>query len=195
MTLKKCKGCQFIRSYFWVVVLTAFAVRFFPNFSSPFASLLLIGIPVFLFKKTPSELGFKNFFKGALYGLLASLLILPLYLLLCSHFGFKVSGRLNLSLLSYLLLVALSEEVFFRGFFYSVYENEELLKGWLTKNNLISSFLFGVAHALIFYNPLMFKVFFPSLVMGWLYERSGSLLAPIVFHFFSDLTYQFVRCL
>ncbi len=177
-----------------VVVLTAFAVRFFPNFSSPFASLLLIGIPVFLFRKTPYELGFKNFLKGALYGLLASLLILPLYFLLCSHFGFKVSGRLNLSLFSYLLSVALSEEIFFRGLFYSVYENEKLLKGWLTKNNLISSFLFGVAHALIFYNPGMFKVFFPSLIMGWLYERSGSLLAPIIFHFFSDLTYQFVRC-
>ncbi|WP_456454886.1 CPBP family glutamic-type intramembrane protease [Thermovibrio sp.] len=194
MTFKKCRGCQFIKSYFWVVVLMAFAVRFFPTFSSVFATILLIGIPLLLFKKTPSDLGFKNFSKGALYGILASLLILPLYSILCYHFGFKVPFALNLPVVSYLLSVAVSEEVFFRGFFYSVYENEELLKGLLTKNNLVSSFLFGVAHALIFYNPEMFKVFFPSLVMGWLYERSGSLLAPIIFHFFSDLTYQFVRC-
>lgn len=173
----------------------AFAVRFFPTFSSVFATILLVGIPVFLFKKTPSDLGFKNFSKGALYGTLASLLVLPFYFVLCSQFGFKAPFSLNLSMVAYFLSVAVSEEVFFRGFFYAVYENEELLKGLLTKNNLVSSFLFGVAHALIFYNPDMFKVFFPSLVMGWLYERSGSLLAPIIFHFFSDLTYQFARCL
>jgi len=30
--------------------------------------------------------------------------------------------------------------------------------------------------------------------MGWLYERSGSLVAPIIFHWLSDIIYQFVRC-
>jgi membrane protease YdiL (CAAX protease family) len=171
-------------------LVAAFTVRFFPQYSAVINSLFLVGIPTFLYRKGSYELGFRNFSKGFFYGISVSLLILGTYFFLC------VGGRgsLELNALLFFLGVALSEELFFRGFFYSLFKNEWIVKGVLSKNNLISSTLFGIAHALIYYEPSMFKVFFPSLVMGWLYERSGSILAPIIFHWLSDLIYQIVRC-
>ncbi len=184
-----------MKAYFAVILVGAFTLRFLTEYSVAVDALFLIGIPLFFFRKSPQELGFKDFLSGVKWGALTSVILLTLYYFVCSSLGSSGSLNLSFSLITSLFLVALSEETFFRGFFYSSFENEELIKGLLSKNNLISSVLFGVAHALIYYNPSMFKVFFPSLVMGWLYEKSGSILAPIIFHFFSDLLYQFVRCL
>ncbi len=188
-----CKSCSFFRAYFGVVIFTAFAVRFFPQFAGLFLPLVLVGVPAFLFGKTPFELGYRNYLKGFLWGVGASVLILPVYYVGAPTklpFDFE---RL-ISVVPFYLGVAVGEETFFRGFFYSVFENERLF--WLlTKNNLLSSILFGVAHALVYYDPSRFIVFFPSLIMGFLYERSGSIVAPILFHFLSDLTFQFARVL
>ena len=186
-----CKSCSFFRAYFGVILFTAVAVRFFPQFAGLILPIILVGIPSFLFGKTPSELGYRNYLKGFLWGLGASLIILPVYYVGAPHklpFDFEKL----VSVIPFYLGVAVGEETFFRGFFCSVFENEKLF-GILTKNNLLSSILFGVAHALVYYDPSRFIVFFPSLVMGFLYERSGSIVAPILFHFLSDLTFQFAR--
>jgi membrane protease YdiL (CAAX protease family) len=187
-----CRSCSFFKSYFAVILITAISVRFFPQYSPAITSLLLVGIPVLIYKKSAEELGFQNIKKGLIWGTAISLIILPFYYLFVPE---RNSIALNsfISLIPYYFGVALGEEVFFRGFFYSTFENENLVGSLLTKNNLVSSILFGIAHALIYYNPSMFKVFFPSLVMGFLYERSGSIVAPIVFHCFSDVVYQFAR--
>ncbi len=186
-----CKSCSFFRAYFGVILFAAFSVRFFPQYSGLLLPLVLVAVPVLLFKKTPYELGYRNFLKGILWGVLASAVVLPLYYVGAPH---KLPPDLQklTSVAPFYLGVAVGEETFFRGFFYSVFENEKLF--WLlTKNNLLSSILFGVAHALVYYDPSRFIVFFPSLVMGFLYERSGSIGAPILFHFLSDLTFQFAR--
>lgn len=168
-------------------------MRFYPEYSPFVNSLLLVGIPL-LKGKSLKELGFKNYKNGLIYGFGASVLILPLfYLLVYKFFGCSLKGGPYSSpadVFVFFLTVAVSEEVFFRGYFYSEMKNEPFFL-FISKNNFVSSFLFGVAHALIYYNPAMFKVFFPSLIMGYLYEGSGSLIAPIIFHFFSDVTYYF----
>ena len=194
MAFNRCRNCSFIKAYFVVILAAAVSVRFFPAYSGALNFLLMVGIPLLIYKKSPSELGFREFKRGALYGLGASAVILSLYALICYALGGFNWSSISPALLTYLFMVALGEEVFFRGFFYSTFENEEIIKGLLSKNNLLSSLLFGIAHALIYYEPSMFKAFFPSLVMGWLYERSGSILAPAVFHFLSNLVYQFARC-
>lgn len=186
-----CKSCSFFRAYFGVVIFTAVSVSFFPNLTGLFLPLVLVGVPMFLFGRTPFDLGYRNFLRGILWGLGASLIILPVYYLGAPNklpFDFD---RL-VSAVPFYLDVAVGEETFFRGFFYSVFENEKLV-GPLTKNNLISSVLFGIAHALVYYDPSRFIVFFPSLVMGFLYEKSGSIGASIIFHFLSDLTFLFAR--
>ncbi len=195
MAFERCRNCSFIKSYFLVILVAAFTLRFLPQYSAPINFLMFVGIPLFVYKKSPRELGFRNYLSGLKWGVLSSLLLLAVYSLVCFKVGRVEGFGLSLSWALFFFTVALGEEVFFRGFFYSLFENEEIVKGVLTKNNLISSTLFGVAHALVYYDPSMFKVFFPSLVMGWLYERSSSLLAPVIFHALADITYQFVRCL
>ena len=190
MRLERCRSCSFVKSYFTVILVAALTVRFLPQYSAVINSLFLVGIPTVVYGKGGYELGLRNFLRGLSYGALASLLVLGAYFLVCGNRG----GSLDANALLFFLGVALSEELFFRGLFYSLFENEWIVKGVLSKNNLISSALFGIAHALIYYEPSMFKVFFPSLVMGWLYERSGSILAPVIFHWLSDLAYQIVRC-
>jgi len=155
----------------------------------------MVGIPILLLRKSLEELGFKNFLSGLKWGIGASSVILPIYVLLCSQItGLRQVERgefLNIGI--FYLSVAVSEEVFFRGYLYSEVENEPFLP-FISKANFVSSFLFGVAHALIYYDPAMFKVFFPSLVMGWLFERSKSIGAPILFHWLSDLVHFFIPC-
>ena len=196
MALRNCPSCSFMKSYFFVVLLAAFTVRFFPSYSAALNFLATFGIPTFLYKKSPYELGYRNYLRGFLWGVSASATLLPLYALACVElFGAPFHlGTVSFSLFLFYLMVAVGEETFFRGFFYSSFENEWIVKGVLSKNNLVSSVLFGAAHALVYYDPTMFKVFFPSLVMGWLYERSDSLIAPIIFHLCADLLYLFVRC-
>ena len=186
-----CNSCGFFRAYFGVILFAAVAVRFFPQFAGVLLPLVLVAVPVLFFGKTPYELGYRNYLRGIIWGMGVSALVLPVYVLGAPHKLPFDSGKL-LSYLPFYLGVAVGEETFFRGFFYSVFENEKLF-GILTKNNLISSILFGVAHALIYYDHSRFIVFFPSLVMGFLYERSGSIVAPVLFHLFSDLAYLFAR--
>ncbi len=190
--MKRCRNCNFVKWYFLVIVVAAVTFRFYPQYSAFINSLFLIGIPI-LSKKTPEQLGFKNFKRGVLWGLVASAVILPVYVAVLMILGAKmfVPNKL-MDLLSFYFVVALSEETFFRGYLYSVMENEPFLP-FISKSNFVSSFLFATAHALIYYNPLMFKVFFPSLVMGWLYERSGSIFAPAIFHWLSDVVYTFIK--
>jgi len=195
LRLKKCGNCTFIKFYFLVIVTVAVTLRFYPDYTGLVSTVLMVGIPVLLLRKSTEELGFRNFLSGLKWGLGSSAVILPIYALICSQItGIRELERGELfNLVAFYLSVAISEEVFFRGYLYSEVENEPFLP-FISKANFVSSFLFGVAHALIYYDPTMFKVFFPSLVMGWLFERSKSLGAPILFHFLSDLTHSLVPC-
>ncbi|ADY73372.1 Abortive infection protein [Desulfurobacterium thermolithotrophum DSM 11699] len=194
MARKKCKSCRFVKLYFVVIFVSSIVVRFFKDYSAVVSFFLMVGIPILLLRKTPEELGYKNFLKGLKWGIGTSLLILPVYALLCSNFGeINTHFKSFLSIILFYFTVAVAEETFFRGYLYSEIENEPLF-GPISKANFVSSFLFAIAHVLIYYNPIMFKVFFPSLVMGYIYERSKSIGAPIIFHWLSDIIYQFVRC-
>jgi uncharacterized protein len=78
-------------------------------------------------------------------------------------------------------LVGLAEELLFRG----------LLFGWLRQRLsfaatlLLTSVLFMVMH---YFLILAVGVYFYSLVAGWLRERSGSVLPPLVMHILTDTT-------
>ncbi len=191
MRLRNCETCGFIRAYFFILIVVAVTVRFLPEYSAGINTLVMVVTSTLIFRKSPEELGFRNFRAGLKWGITASLLILPLYYLVCGGKSLELERAMSLFL--FYLVVALGEETFFRGLFYSLSKNERLV-GFLSKNNFASSLLFGVAHALIYQNPLMFKVFFPSLVMGWLYERTGSLFAPILFHALANVVYAFAPC-
>lgn len=86
--------------------------------------------------------------------------------------------------------VALPEEVYFRG-----YLQEEL--GNNIRAVVLVSLLFSIMHLpqLIFYGEFLAPLtFFPSLIMGYLYKRTGNILTPAIFHFLANMVfYGFYR--
>jgi len=89
--------------------------------------------------------------------------------------------------LSQLVVVAIPEELFFRG-----YLMERLEHVWPPTRRLFgapvglalvaSSALFALGHLLVIPNPQRLAVFFPALVFGWMRARTGSIAAGATFH-------------
>jgi hypothetical protein len=114
-------------------------------------------------------------------------------------FTLQLPAGLALLALSQLLVVALPEEVFFRGYLMSRLEER-----WPSRHRLwgaavgwpllISSLLFGLGHFLVDFQPARLAVMVPALVFGWMRQRAGSLAPAAVFHalcnLFSDVLHE-----
>ena len=97
---------------------------------------------------------------------------------------------------THLLVVALPEELLYRGFVQQ--RLGRVLRGrvkvlgtqvgWAV---VITAALFAVGHFITDMRPDRLATFFPALVFGWLKERRGSLVGPVLFHasanVFSDI--------
>ncbi|MDX2019242.1 MAG: CPBP family intramembrane glutamic endopeptidase [Deltaproteobacteria bacterium] len=101
--------------------------------------------------------------------------------------------------LSQFLVVALPEELFFRGYLWTRIEARFASRWhWLGAKLgpawLLSSFLFAAGHVAVDLDPRRFAVFFPALVFGWMRARSGSIVAGLSFHalcnLLSDVLYE-----
>jgi membrane protease YdiL (CAAX protease family) len=98
-----------------------------------------------------------------------------------------------------LLVVAIPEELFFRGYLQGRFDERwpphfrlggaHLGRGWW-----LSAALFSLGHVLVDFNPERFAVFVPGLVFGWMRARTGSLAAGAAFHalcnVYSDLLHR-----
>ncbi len=143
-----------------VIVLTA--VRFFPVL----APLPYVYMMIPLLFRPDEELGFRNYRRGLLYGsLFVPLLLVAPPDLSC---GLWLLNQLG---------VATAEEIFFRGYLLHVL------------GNVRTSLLFSLAHLVNFPTVNSLLTFFPSLIFGAAYLRSGSILAPILLHFSANLFY------
>jgi membrane protease YdiL (CAAX protease family) len=91
--------------------------------------------------------------------------------------------------LYHLALIAIPEELFFRGYLQS------RLIAWSKANGihgpalpiLLTALLFALAHIIVTPGWERAAVFFPGMVMSWLRYRSGSLLASAGFHWLANL--------
>lgn len=93
---------------------------------------------------------------------------------------------LNL-LLTQLLFVGLPEEYFYRGYIQpTLWLLDQKTIGFgrfrISRAILVTSLLFALGHVAIDGNLIRGAVFFPSLVFGWLREKSGGLTASIIYH-------------
>ena len=89
--------------------------------------------------------------------------------------------------LSQLVVVAIPEELFFRG-----YLMERLERVWPPTRRIagakvgwalvVSSALFALGHVAVIPNPQRLAVFFPALLFGWMRARTGSIAAGATFH-------------
>ena len=177
------------------VILAIFVSKFF----IPLEYVALIAAVLMLFPVLLKAEGgfFKWDFKGVLLGFGASAALLSIYIAVIAFYGNYMGRSLvvhNLSylfLLTQLLLVALPEEVFFRGYLQQKIGNN-------IKGVIIVSLLFAVGHFITLclgggHNLAICSqailTFFPSLVMGYLYLVSKTLWASIIFHFFANVVH------
>jgi membrane protease YdiL (CAAX protease family) len=86
-----------------------------------------------------------------------------------------------------LIVIALPEELFFRG-----YLQTRLEQAWPPRWRLfgapvggelvVTAALFGLGHFLVSFEPQMLTRFFPGLIFGWMFARTRSILAGTIFH-------------
>lgn len=104
-------------------------------------------------------------------------------------FQFVLREDLIMNLLNNLLIVAIPEEIFFRGYLQStmqrIYGQKRIMK-FLSYSNLMTSLLFAVGH--FFLKPRFDRlaVFFPSLLFGFLREKRENIYPSIMFHLLSN---------
>ncbi|MFT6397505.1 MAG: hypothetical protein ACJAYU_002258 [Bradymonadia bacterium] len=107
-------------------------------------------------------------------------------------------GWLPLSLVLQVLLIALPEEFFYRGYLQRRLDESRGRAGFklgplfITKNNLIVSAIFATGHFVIGLAPARLAVFFPSLLFGILRDRTDGIAAPVAFHAGCNLMVQIV---
>ena len=101
-----------------------------------------------------------------------------------------------LSILVQLLLVALPEEFFYRGYLQRRLDEARPSKRWkigpvfLTRSILIVSVAFALGHFVIGWYPERLAVFFPSLMFGFLRDRTDGISASIFYHAACNLMVQ-----
>ncbi len=100
--------------------------------------------------------------------------------------------------LSQLLVVAIPEELFFRGYLLERFEarwpsRRRFLGAQVGWPILLTSALFALGHVLVDFDVQRFAVFVPGLVFGWMRSRTGAIGAGAMYHalcnLFSDTLY------
>jgi membrane protease YdiL (CAAX protease family) len=167
--------------------------------------LLLTGVAIWWRKETTADYGLstKDWGSEVLTVLVLCALIFPVYIV-----GFKIYWKapadfhlvLRIPLwslvLTHLLVVALPEELLFRGFIQqrlgAVFSRRLRFLGFsLGWHIAAAAALFALGHFVTDFNPNRLATFFPALVFGAIRERRGSLVGCTLFHaccnIFSDI--------
>jgi len=100
--------------------------------------------------------------------------------------------------LAHLIVVALPEELFYRGYVMGRLDDifkgrRRLLGAEVGWSLLIQAVLFALGHFLVDFQPHRLAVFFPALAFGWLRARRGTIVAPILFHAASNIFMEIFR--
>jgi membrane protease YdiL (CAAX protease family) len=108
------------------------------------------------------------------------------------RFAFRLPENLVLLVPVQLLVVALPEEMFYRGFLQTAWargapgRGVTVLGARLGRGFLATQILFALGH-LVVLQPWRLATFFPGLLFGWLRERTGNVAAAVVLHALSNL--------
>ncbi|HVP68525.1 MAG TPA: CPBP family intramembrane glutamic endopeptidase [Anaeromyxobacteraceae bacterium] len=147
--------------------------------------------------------------RGALEGLAICAVVLPVFALAFLGFA-EIAARLNgprpdvlrlplrlpagfaLLAVTQLLVVALPEEMFYRGYLQTGWARSapgrrvRVLGADLGAGFLSTQLLFAAGH-LVSLDPWRLLTFFPALLFGWARERTNGLAAPVFVHAVSNL--------
>lgn len=183
-------------SLYALIIITILAMKFFiPRpYVTSVAALLMLSVPILMGTGSSS---LRWDLRGIVIGIIVSAVLLLLYTGAVALIGVYTDKSLFFRMLSYtfilvqLLLVALPEELFFRGYLQNKLGNN-------VKGVIIVSLLFAIGHFITLclggsHNISLCSqavlTFFPSLVMGYLYLATGTLWASIIFHFLANVVH------
>ncbi|HEX5035872.1 MAG TPA: CPBP family intramembrane glutamic endopeptidase [bacterium] len=156
-------------------------------------------LPVVFFEKTGAQV-----LHSLKYFALTALAIFPVFLLLAHvyqtqifHLRFNPKGfhwSWETAAVQ-VILVALPEEFFFRGYLQTMLATKFSRRFRLFGLKLfemptavpIACVVFAFSHSVITLRWWQFAIVFPSLAFGWLREKTGGLIAPVLFHALSNL--------
>jgi membrane protease YdiL (CAAX protease family) len=158
----------------------------------------------------------RAFGRGAAAGLLVAAIVLPAFALVfwayaqllpslpsslarivapyagVPRFRPRLPHGLPLLALVQLVVVALPEEMFYRGFMQTAWARSApergvtVLGARLGAGFVWTQLLFAAGH-LVVLQPWRLGTFFPGLLFGWLRERTGGVAAPVVLHAVSNV--------
>lgn len=139
-----------------------------------------------------------------LWALAVSCVVFPLYWLGWVWF-WEPRGPFSLSLpegfldvlAGQLLVIALPEEAFFRGYLQSAFDRRwppklRFLGARLGAGVVLAAALFALIHLVTTPHPARLAVFFPGLLFGWLKTRTGGIGASVFLHAFSNVFASFL---
>jgi uncharacterized protein len=109
------------------------------------------------------------------------------------HPALRLPPGLGMRAVNQLLVVALPEELFYRGWMQTSWaatrpgRGTRLLGATLGAGFLATQVLFALGH--LVWMPQIWRLgtFFPGLLFGWLRQRTGDIAAPVFLHAFSNL--------
>jgi uncharacterized protein len=102
-------------------------------------------------------------------------------------FTFRVPPSIFDEVAGQLVVIALPEEAFFRGFLQTSLDRAwpprwRIFGADLGPGLLVAAAIFAVGHLLTIRHPARLAVFFPALLFGWLRARTGGVGASVLFH-------------
>jgi membrane protease YdiL (CAAX protease family) len=209
---------QILKQTLWVWFFSMVAIRMFhelqrfralQDYTLVLTAAVLIYLPVWIYHRRGERVTFfentlTELFKSIGIVLIVALAIFPIIeigdryfqdiFFHAHYFGGNYNG-LAIFAFFQLVLVAIPEEIFYRG-----YIQPQLNRVWgrpwrflgasFGKSLIFTSMLFAFSHSLIQLKWWHFSIFFPSLVFGWLREKTGSVTAGALFHTLSN-TFSF----
>lgn len=180
-------------------------------FSLIFAVIFLY-VPIVVLKKRKRDIDFLDKNAGAVLRSLAifaaaAVIIFPLFFI-GAHFwvsyvygqafgGFSVPPDIIKTGAYQLLMIALPEEFYFRGYVQSSLNNVfskkwRILGADLGWSWVITAAAFAIVHSFVALQWWHFAIFFPGLLFGYLRELTGSITAPILIHAMSNIVMAIV---
>jgi uncharacterized protein len=109
-----------------------------------------------------------------------------------SGWHFRLPDDFLVLAMSQILVVAVPEEIFFRGYLLARFEEcwpsrRRFLGAAVGWPVLVTSVLFALGHFLVDLQPARLAVFFPALAFAWMRSRSGSIAPGALFHALCNL--------
>jgi membrane protease YdiL (CAAX protease family) len=107
-------------------------------------------------------------------------------------------GTLGEELVGQLLVIALPEEAFYRGYLQTALDDVwrprwRLLGAPIGWGLVVTSAFFALGHLVTEPHPNRLAVFFPALLFGWLRSRTGGIGAAVAFHALCNLFSSYLQ--